>query len=113
MPIAYVSGPMTGYYDHNRAAFYRAERRLRAAGWHVYNPARIDDRYPVIVGDGPSAMRTYASRDLAILVKNMRAEDGDAIVVIDGWWHSLGSLAECAVGRWVQLRILGLEAACQ
>lgn len=35
----YLSGPMTGLPEFNRPAFHAAAAQLRAAGFHVENPA--------------------------------------------------------------------------
>lgn len=34
----YISGPITGYPDLNKPAFFAAEKQLRAAGHEVINP---------------------------------------------------------------------------
>src|SRR5689334_2034541 len=39
----YISGPMQGLNNFNRAAFYRADEALQDAGWKVSNPARHDE----------------------------------------------------------------------
>ena len=39
----YVAGPMTGIAEHNFPAFNAAAASLRAAGWHVENPADHGD----------------------------------------------------------------------
>lgn len=36
----YISGPMTGYVDFNKPAFFAAEDTLRALGYEPVNPAR-------------------------------------------------------------------------
>jgi hypothetical protein len=112
MPIAYISGPMRGIKNSNRAEFNRVDTRLCRAGWIVFNPADMDP--PGHVDNGTlESLRAYAWRDLEILATAMRGEDGDAIVILKGWWQSWGSIAECAVGRWLQLRIMTVEAACR
>jgi hypothetical protein len=39
--LLFVSGPMTGMPDHNRAAFHAASKRLRNHGYYVINPAEL------------------------------------------------------------------------
>src|SRR4051812_28868924 len=41
--LVYVAGPMRDIDCFNFPAFYDAEMRLRADGWHVFNPARHDN----------------------------------------------------------------------
>ena len=103
--IAYISGPITGMVDDNREAFFEAEYALCHAGWYVYNPIRIDDDYPINAATDEEAYRAFASRDLAILIKKMRCEDGDGIVMLDGWRDSPGATAEWRVAMWVGLDV--------
>jgi hypothetical protein len=55
-------------------------------------------------------MRFYAHRDLAVIT-GLRAENGDAVVVLPDWEDSTGAKAEVAVARWVGLRVLTLRQA--
>lgn len=111
----------------NYPAFMDGASRLRAAGWFVYNPAEMD-----IAEDGPKGIaapttlsikeqqehaarydnaRRYAKRDVAVLIEKLRAEIGDAIVVLPDWQESTGAKAEVAVALWVGLPMLTLEEA--
>ena len=42
MKHIYLSGPMTGYPDFNRASFHAAAAKLRDEGHWVYNPAEYE-----------------------------------------------------------------------
>lgn len=120
MKRCYLAGPMRGRPQFNFPAFFAGEHALYATGWDaVYNPARMD-----VEADGEATMtltdeyvgrpvntRRYAKRDCAILIDVLRAEDGDAIVVLPGWEQSRGASAEVAVARWVGLPMLTLEEA--
>jgi len=112
----YLAGPMRGYVDYNKPAFYDGEARLLAAGWaQVLNPARMDDVLdgPLgLVEDGtPNAWRRYARRDLLAIIDQLRGEEGDALVLLPGWEASTGANAEYRVAKWVGLQILTLEEA--
>jgi len=112
--IVYISGPITGIEDGNRAAFYEAEADLCAAGWYVFNPIRIDEEHPIDRFPTWEASRAYAARDLGILVKAMKAEDGDAIVLLPGWRQSPGASAEWRVAMWIGLDVFySVEEAVQ
>ena len=114
--IAYISGPITGMPDDNREAFFEAERQLCQAGWYVFNPIRIDDECPVVHSKQceEEEYRGYAERDLAVILKLMRAEDGDAIVLLPGWRNSPGSKAEWHVAMWVGMDVFySVEEAVQ
>ncbi|WP_270377017.1 DUF4406 domain-containing protein, partial [Escherichia coli] len=43
MAVIYIAGPMTGYKDHNRTAFFTEAMRLAADGHVVLNPATLPD----------------------------------------------------------------------
>lgn len=133
----YVAGRMRGREDYHFPLFFAAEFALRGAGWEVFNPARMDiiaDGWPNVdaregtpaehrVGlrtdvatldeskIGPADCRKYAKRDCLFLIDYLRAERGDALVVLPGWELSIGANAEVAVARWIQLPIIELDAA--
>lgn len=112
----YVAGPMRRWPIHNFPAFFAAEGRLTRAGWEVINPARMTceawQRGDVTVSDGtPEACRYFADQDLHAILRVLRAEDGDALVVLPDWEQSSGARAEEAVARWVRLPVLTLEDA--
>ncbi len=118
----YIAGPMRGIPEYNYPAFMAAEAALAALGWKVYNPAVMDieeddEDYTERsledqkLHDTASAARNFATRDLTILVHDLRAENGDAIVLLPGWGNSVGAIAERSVARWVKLRVLTLEEA--
>ncbi len=118
----YIAGPMTGVANYNFASFFGAEESLRAAGWKIiFNPARMDvnewglDRSKPIVLQVPKftmeMRRDVIRRDLRVLTDYLAGEEGDAIVLLPGWYKSVGTLAEIAVSKWLQLRILLLKGA--
>lgn len=124
MKKCYLAGPMRSKPQFNYPAFFAGESRLRDAGWDVFNPARMD----VVSDDGgaeqhlsieeqnahagaPLNARRYAKRDAGILIDVLRVEDGDAIVVLPDWEHSMGAKAEVAIARWVGLPVLTLDEA--
>ena len=120
----YIAGPMRARPQFNFPAFMDAATRLRAAGWTVFNPAEMDkldeasDPVPLDLTLEQQAtwtnavrQRRYAARDMEVIIGRLRGEDGDAIVLLDGWWESTGAFAERAVAKWVGLRILTLGEA--
>jgi len=97
--------------QHNFPAFCAAEAKLQAAGWNVINPARL--AVSGILNDGtPATCRFYARRDLRIITDVLRAEHGDAVVILPGWGASRGARGEVAVARWCRLRVVGVDFAC-
>lgn len=84
--IVYISGPMTGYVDFNRPAFFAAEEHLARQGWVVVNPARADLEGIEDVSDWTHAQ--YLKRDLKMLL------DCDAIYLLPGWRYSKGANIE-------------------
>jgi hypothetical protein len=114
--------------EFNYPAFMEAEQSLRLNGWDVYNPAQMDLDAGDIDGVGDLAMsieeqndhasapenaRRYAWRDCMILIGTLRAEDGDAIVMLPDWEESTGAVAEHAIARWVGLDIFTLDEALE
>ena len=77
----FISGPMTGYEDNNRAAVMEAENLLVGLGLSVFNPAWL------YFSDEWSNSDIMAI-DIAALSKC------DAIYMLPGWTRSAGSMAE-------------------
>ena len=123
MSACYIAGPMRGIVDYNYPAFIAAERALRSKGWGpIYNPARMDMKYDKEdyaartlveqkIRDDAESCRMFARRDLAIFTDKLRAEKGDAIVLLPEYEESTGATAERAVAIWVKLRVLQLATA--
>lgn len=78
----FISGPMTGKEDYNRAAFDAQADALRAMGHTVFNPACLIDTSEG--WDKHALMRI----DLAAL------RECDAIFQLDGWEESEGAAME-------------------
>jgi hypothetical protein len=111
----YVAGPMRGYPQNNFPAFHEAASILRADGWFVISPAELDlaeDEHAahmsVEVSSTPEMLRTFVERDVSALLA-LRAENGDAIVLLEGWERSIGASAEVAIAKWLGLSIVHLE----
>lgn len=124
----YVAGPMRSRPQFNYPAFMAAAASLAARGWEVFNPAAMDLEHDgadaaalgclsIVEQEAhagtPANARRYAARDLGVIVGRLRAEDGDAIVMLPGWEESVGARAERAVAEWCGLRVLTLEDALE
>lgn len=81
MKKIYISGPMTGYKDHNFPAFNEAATKLRALGWDVVNPVDINP------DQNTSWLRCIAA-DVAAM------EGCTDIVLLPGYGKSDGSFIE-------------------
>ena len=96
----FLSGPITGMPDGNRAAFDEAERLLRRAGArHVYNPCKA-------LAHGAEAGHPHSwfmLRTLGELTSPVAAEGTgafyDMAVMLDGWRASEGASLEHEVAR--------------
>lgn len=84
----YLSGPMSGYPEHNYPAFYRAELELIALGHDVINPARIGEMVDTTDLSEREIYEAYMTADLAAM------EDCDAIYYLKGWNDSAGANRE-------------------
>jgi hypothetical protein len=113
---------MRGIPEYNYPAFFAAQEALELRGWYVYNPAAMDieednEDYTARtieeqkLHDTVAAARRFARRDVGVLIDSLRAEDGDAIVLLPGHENSTGAVAELAVARWVGLRVLTIAEA--
>ncbi len=89
----YIAGPMTGLPDLNFPAFHAEAQRLRAAGWHVENPAEINP-------DPAAGWEACMRKDIARLVLC------DAICLLPGWSRSRGASIEHFVAVHLGLTVI-------
>ncbi len=79
----YLSGPMSGLPDFNRAAFDDAAVRLRARGLTIVSPHEVD---------GVHTYEAYLRADLQILVESCYG-----LILLPGWPASTGAKLELQV----------------
>ena len=94
---------MSGYARFNFDSFYAAEETLKALGWNVINPARLDEEEgfdPDTDEATEEFMKAARKRDLLAILES------DAIALLPGWQHSVGARAELGVANWCKLEIL-------
>lgn len=97
----YVAGPMSGLPDYNRPAFDAAAKRIRAAGYDVFNPAQADREDPDATDDKPRSW--FLRRDIPELCRC------DAIAVLPGWQESVGARLEVAVAEALDMPVLDAQ----
>lgn len=79
----FISGPMSGKPNDNRAAFYKAQEELEKKGYSVWNPAWL--AYP---------SDTEFSKDAIHAIDNEALRHCDAIYMLKGWQYSEGARNE-------------------
>ena len=95
-PRVYISGPMSGYVDHNFPVFFRAEALAYGLGWSIENPARH--------GVQPGwQWCDYIQRDLEIL------RNCHAIAMLRNWEESPGAQIELLASRRMGLAVFSLD----
>lgn len=94
--IVYLSGPMSGYKDHNFPAFDAAEAKLRSLGFtNILNPAEMSRK----LGMGyPKSV--YMRKDYESVLLS------GALYVLDEWYHSTGACGEIIVARDIAIPII-------
>jgi hypothetical protein len=81
----YISGPMSGYIEHNYPTFNRAAAILREAGFTVLNPAEH------FGGDHDRPRSEYLRKDIEEVMK------ADTICLLPDWWTSAGAVLEVSL----------------
>ena len=106
----YIAGPMTGYPEFNFPAFFRAQEKLEADGWQVFNPAQKDQEDGVVEGAGWTTgddqalvASGWSFRD-AFLWDCEKVITSDAIYLLAGFERSSGARAELAVAEAIKAR---------
>lgn len=103
----YIAGPMSGYVDHNAAAFYEGERALIAAGIpqkNIFNPIRHEGSLMVqqgLVKDTQEAYRMCMAIDCEWICKH-----ATAMYMLRGWEKSRGATAEHALAICLGITIV-------
>lgn len=99
MPKVYISGPITGIVDLNKAALEEAEELLKDHGFEPVNPHKLHADAPE---DHP--YESYLKTDIKALM------DCDIVALLQGWEESKGSLLE--VGLALKLMIPCFRIDC-
>jgi hypothetical protein len=102
MNLAYISGPVTGYKNENREAFFSAEKKLAAEKYRVINPARIGDK---VISKKPLAKwPDFMREDLKYLLKC------NSVYMLIGWKKSRGARIEHFLSKILEMKIIYQEA---
>ena len=104
MKTIYIAGPMTGCHLHNFPAFDEAERRLRALGWEVLNPATLSRQLGFDEHAGVEPTPEYMDKAMRADIEAILS--ADAICLLPHWQNSKGARAEEALAHWRGLSIL-------
>jgi len=86
----YISGPMTGYENFNRPAFWRMENVLHLAGCRVLSPAHYQDG---------------ASYETLMRLGFQMVLDASALVLLRGWDKSNGACDEVRVANVIGTKV--------
>ena len=94
--ILYISGPMAGYPNLNRAAFREAQDRLERAGFKTLNP--LDNGLPEDL-----EWSDYLRADIIMVCQ------ATAIALLPGWEASRGARLEVATAHGLGMTSLPLD----
>lgn len=97
----FISGPMSGKPNYNRAAFFKAQEELEKHGYSVWNPAWL--AYP---------SDTEFTKDDMHIIDFAALRRCDAIYMLKGWKHSKGAQEECEYAIMRGLMIMYEGAHC-
>lgn len=99
--IVYLSGPMTGYEDHNAPAFKKYAEKYRAQGMVVKSPPELDGETGL---DHPYDF--FIKRDVRVLL-----EDGiDRMYLLPEWQRSKGAKLEFHLAQMFNIPIYDAES---
>ncbi|EOX3228819.1 DUF4406 domain-containing protein [Escherichia coli] len=87
----YIAGPMTGYPDYNRTAFFSKAKELMEEGHIVLNPALL-----------PAGLCQSEYMDICLAM----VRSADAIYLLKGWDVSAGARAEHALAEKLGLTVI-------
>jgi len=94
--IIYISGPMTGRENYNRAEFNKKSNILTDEGFNVLNPATLPDGLTQLQYMSICQPMVMASQCIYMLI---------------GWQESEGAVAELALARKIKLEVIFEQVA--
>lgn len=97
--ILYLSGPMSGYPNFNREAFYEAERRLVDVGYQVVSPARLR-----VHATGEPTWLDWMRPALQMML------EADAVAMLPGWEESRGANVELKLATQLGIEVSPVSA---
>ena len=89
--VIYISGPMTGYEDFNRASFNDAAKTLTGNGFNVLNPATLPN--------GLTEVQYMSICQPMVMASH-------CIYMLTGWSNSPGAKAELALAEKLKLKVI-------
>lgn len=113
MNKVYISGPMRRKPGFNFQAFDEADQALKELGYETFNPAAKDRAngfdFSTLTGHEDLSeygfdLRTALAEDLAWI-----CEHAELVVVLEGWQHSRGALAEVRTAEALGIPVWTLE----
>ena len=94
----YISGPMSGYPEHNASQFELAAKMLRERSYEVCNPIEFDETPGVAWSD-------YLRKDIRALM------DCHGVITLPGWQESRGAALEVHIAHALGMQVLPLTVA--
>ncbi|EJB5693475.1 DUF4406 domain-containing protein [Escherichia coli] len=87
----YIAGPMTGYPDYNRTAFFSKAKELMEVGHIVLNPALL-----------PAGLCQSEYMDICLAM----VRSANAVYLLKGWEESFGARAEHELAQKLGLNVI-------
>lgn len=94
----YIAGPMSGIDNYNFPAFNAMADKMRAAGWHVENPAD----HGLVTG---AEWGDYLRYDIGCLASC------EAIMLLPGWTASRGARLEVSIAKELGIKFIYADGA--
>ena len=94
----YISGPMSGYPEHNVAQFTITAKLLRERGYEIVNPVEFDESPGLAWSD-------YLRKDIRALI------DCHGVITLPGWQESRGATLEVHIAHALGMTVLPLTVA--
>lgn len=94
----YLSGPISGYPEHNAPQFNVAAKMLRERGYEVCNPIEFDETLGLAWSD-------YLRKDIRALM------DCGGVITLPGWQESRGANLEVHIAHSLGMMVLPLSVA--
>jgi len=96
LPLAYISGKITGTPNLNKYKFAVAADLIRKIGYNPVNPHLLPDNHD-------KSWSSYMKECIKALIKC------DFVFVLDDWKHSKGALREVFIASFLGLPIISIE----